>query len=760
MATNRQVLLFLRTAVKPAERSRMQTRRVVCAWLIAPFLIAGPLLSQDVAADKEGNARRNQQRLSFQAGRLWFPRTNVNADVAMVYGIDPSLPERLDSWRQHGYIVQVMTGVAWGAYQDYLDGRFDGHFHWDEAQKYKDGRLSLHGDMPRITPYISPNEAYGRFLSSRVKQALDAGAKAIYLEEPEYYADTGWSDNFKREWKAYYGENWQAPDSSPDAQYRASKLKYFLYRRTLGQVFDSVKQYDREYGVTIPCYVATHSLINYAHWTIVSPESSLISVGADGYIAQVWTGTARTPNVYEGRLKERTFEAAFLEYGAMQNLVRASGRRVWYLNDPVEDNPKHTWTDYRTNWESTLTASLLNGEVWRFEVMPWPSRVFNSKHPADTAFTGRGPHRNAKNIGIPETYATELQAVISALGDMKQAKVQWEYSGTKDVGVLLSDTMMFQRADPDPSDVNLGSFYGLALPLLKRGMPVEPVQIESATEPGFLARYKLLLLTYEGQKPPTPQFHSALANWVHAGGALVVVDNDRDPYDAVREWWNTAPYSYQTPRQHLFDELGIPKDATGLYRVGKGVVVSARLSPAALTYKKHGAAAIRALARQAASAVNLQWKETNALVLRRGPYIIAAGLDESVPDDKPYVMHGRFIDLFNSNLPILNRVAITPGRRFLLLDLDAVPASASPSVVAAACRVRKEYASAGSFTFLADGIADTEAVVRIRIQRKPVRVLVAGKPLSHAEYEVDGDTLRLQFLNSAQPIPVEIDFSL
>ena len=31
-----------------------------------------------------------------------------------------------------------------------------------------------------------------------------------------------------------------------------------------------------------------------AQWRIVSPESSLMNVGADGYIAQVWTGTART----------------------------------------------------------------------------------------------------------------------------------------------------------------------------------------------------------------------------------------------------------------------------------------------------------------------------------------------------------------------------------------------------------------------------------------------------------------------------------
>ncbi|MGH9617672.1 MAG: hypothetical protein ACRD28_13110, partial [Acidobacteriaceae bacterium] len=373
--------------------------------------------------------------------------------------------------------------------------------------------------------------------------------------------------------------------------------------------------------------------------------------------------------------------------------------------------------------------------------------------------TNRDTHGTVRKVEIPGAYATELQTVISALGDMKQANVSWQVAGTQDVGVLVSDTMMFERADPHPSDEHLGSFYGLALPLLKRGIPVEPVQIESATAPGFLSRYKMLLLTYEGQKPPTPQFHAALTKWVRAGGALVVVDNDDDPYNAVREWWNTAPYSYLTPRQHLFAELGIPLDGSGLYKVGKGVVVSARLSPAALTYKRDGAATIRSLAREAATAAALQWKETNALVLRRGPYIVAAGLDESVPGLKPYVLHGQFIDLFNANLPILTRVAIIPGRRFLLLDLEKRPPGATASVIAAACRIRRERTSADTFSFLADGITGTEAVVRVRIRRKPARVTVAGKALRRADYDFDRNTMRLRFPNSSEAVPIEIDFA-
>jgi hypothetical protein len=687
---------------------RKTTRVAVLAF--AASQAASLLPAQQAPGGVDQTLPQTDEQLSVETAGPWAPRVNVNADLAMVYPLDPHFSEDLESWKQHGYKVAMMTAAAWGPYQDYLNGGFDGRFHWGEAQMYPHGRMALHGDMSRITPYISPGDDFGSYLASLIQHSLDAGADAVYVTEPEYYADTGWSANFKLQWKNHFGEDWRPPDSSPDAQYRASKLKYLLYRQTLSQVCASVKQYGEDHARRIPCYIGTHSLINYAHWTIVSPESSLIDVGADGYIAVVWTGTARTPNVYEGRRKERTFETAFLEYAAMENMTRDSGRTLWYLNDPVEDDPKHSWQDYRTNWESTLTASLLNAEVSNFEVMPWPDRVFNGKHPvSSTAPTSSTTRQAMRKVQIPEPYATELQTVIGALRDMKQPDARWEHAGTEQAGVLISDTMMFERADPTPSDEDLGSFYGLALPLLKRGIPVKPVQIERASVPGFLERYKLLLLTYEGQKPPTPEFHEALAKWVRAGAALVVVDEDHDPYNSAREWWNTAPNSYLSPRQHLFEALGLPRDASGLFKIGDGAVVSARLSPAALTHRNDGGAALRQLAQQAADAIGLKWTETNSLVLRRGPFVIAAGLDESVPNAKPYVLRGRFIDLFDSSLPILSSVSVTPGKRILLFDLNATPAGANPSVIAAACRIREQTASAEKLSFLVDGI-DPHAV--------------------------------------------------
>jgi len=689
--------------------------------------------------------KQSLERTSFQTSAAWAPEIQLGSDVVLCYGIDPTLAERIAGWKAQGYRVHVMTGVSWGEYQDYLYGRFDGANHEDEAQTERSGRKISHGGD---VYYMSPGESFGKFLSQGVKRALDAGAEGIHLEEPEFWVRAGWSQGFRREWKAYYGEEWIAPDTSPDAQYRASQLKYHLYRRALTQIFDFVKAYNKEHRTEAKCYVPTHSLINYAHWGIVSPESSLLKVGADGFIAQVWTGTAREPNVYEGRKKERTFETAFLEYGAMMNVVRPSGRAVWFLNDPIEDNPDYSWRNYRANWESTLTASLLWPQVWRFEVMPWPERIFRGRYPKlDRAerTAGKPPEKEP----LPKAYGTELMTVINALNDMNQPETEW-MCGTQGIGVVVADTMMFQRGGPSPSDPNLGSFYGLAMPLLKHGLPVEPVQMENAVLLGALKPYKILLMTYEGMKPAAAEDSIALADWVKSGGVLVFIDDDKDAFNTVRAWWNTAPYSYSTPRAAFFDHLGLAADTTaGTHRAGQGTLIYDIASPAALTYQAGGADHVRSLVQSACSAAKIAYEETNFLSLRRGPYLVAAGLDESLPD-APHTLTGRFVDLFDADLPILTSVTLTPGHRALLLDLDRV--EGQPVILAAACKtLGAEQLPGDGFRFHAAAPDNTEAAVRLRLDSPPHSVTVGGQPLSPSAqvWEAETHTLLLRFPNSA-----------
>ncbi|MGC3958162.1 MAG: hypothetical protein QM813_09550 [Verrucomicrobiota bacterium] len=52
---------------------------------------------------------------------------------------------------------------------------------------------------------------------------------------------------------------------------------------------------------------------------------------------------------------------------------------------------------------------------------------------------------------------------------------------------------------------------------------------------------------------------------------------DADPYLKVREWWNSERRNYATPREHLFEKLGLKASvvANGLQSVGKGGLISA-----------------------------------------------------------------------------------------------------------------------------------------------------------------------------------------
>lgn len=717
--------------------------RLLCFILFIPV----SLLAEGTGAVV--NTNLDAEHTCFQTGEPFNGYGDIGADVAIAYGIGNNLSNRVQSWRQRGYHVQMMTGSAWGAYADYLEGKYDGKEHWDEVQTDLAGRLHGHGGD---VYYMCPSTNFGNYLCQGIQRALDANVEAIYLEEPEYWVEDGYSEGFKREWKNYYHEDWQAPDSSADAQWRASKLKYFLYRRLLQQVFNYVQAYNERTGKDVECFVPTHSLLNYSQWSIVSPESSLARLkGCNGYIAQVWTGTSRTPNMYHGRLAERTFETAFLEYGVMQNLVRSTGRSVWYLNDPVEDNPNHDWPDYRRNWESTLTASLFQPEVSRYEVAPWPERVFHGRYPRSAPPDARRP--------IPPDYATELQVVFNSLKNMQQDDVRWD-CGTTGIGILVSDSLMFERNGPFPSDPNLSQIYGMAMPLLMRGMPVTPVQLENVAIAHYLDPFRVLFLTYDGMKPLSPEPHIALADWVRRGGVLVVCDNDKDPFNKVREWWNTDDMHYATPRQDLFERLGIAEDpgdsSYQIAKVGDGAVIWLHESPVKIADTPNGDAEFVKLAARATALAKMDWSEKNYLMLRRGPYIIAAGLDDSI-GGAPRVLRGNFVDLFDASLKVRKQITISPGSRFYLLDLDRIQTN-TPCILASACRVTPIRQKARMLSLHVEGVTNTPAILLIKTEKAPRFVKLDRRKIKTFDYSAADQLLWIHFENNAEPRRLVIAF--
>ena len=688
----------------------------------------------------------------FQTGSPYGPKIDVGSDVAVVYGTGADLPDRMAAWRAQGYAISMMTGIAWGGYDDYY--MENGVFKAAEVQTRKNGKLFMHGDSTTVG-YNVPTDAYIEYIKRKIEPAVDAGAMALYLEEPEFWAESGWSEAFKKSWADFYGEAWQEPDSSVDAQYRASKLKYEMYYKALREVFKHAKARASAQGRTVECHVPTHSLISYAQWRIVSPESHLMDIAeADGYIAQVWTGTARSANIYRGQNKERTFETGFLEYGQAFGMVRPTGRKVWFLADPVEDNPNRSWADYKRNYECTIIASLMWPEVSRFEVMPWPDRIFQGSYPKLDMDAKTGGARE----GIPADYATQLLAVINALNDMNQKDIRYE-TGTRGIGVLVSDTMMFQRAAPQPSDPHLGSFFGLALPLVKSGIPAEPVQLETILTPNMLASYRVLLLTYEGQKPLKSAYHDVLAQWVRDGGGLIYVGDGSDPYLDVREWWNEQGKNKRRPDQDLFERLGItPKASDAPEAVGKGFVRVFSQAPRELQRKEDGASKVMALVQEMCNRIGEAFKTQNYLCVQRGPYVVASVLDESI-SEQPLVLKGSFIDIFNPALPYVTERTLAPGERTLLYDLTWLrKTGAEAKVIAAAARVKNESVSNGALRFVARGPKDTTGGARILLPRAPKSVTTTPSIPVEQHWDEASGTLHLGFGNGAVDISFEVTF--
>lgn len=349
-----------------------------------------------------------KEKTCFQTSGQWKPVTDVRADVAIVYGTGSNrrsgmtFEERVQSWRDRGYTAHFMTGIAWGGYQDYFTGQWDGVEHLDEGQVTQKGDTIWHG---RLTPYIVPTMNFIKYMKEvHIKRVIDAGIDAIHMEEPEFWMRAGYSEAFKREWEEYYGFPWRPQHESPENTYLSNKLKYYLYYRALDEVFTFAKEYGKSKGINVRCYVPTHSLVNYSSWQIVSPHASLASLPSmDGYIAQVWTGTAREPNYFNGVRKERVFENAFLEYGSMESMTRPTGRKMFFLTDPIEDWARN-WPDFKKNYQATFIAQLLYPMVANYEVMPWPDRIYEGLYPTcDTCSTKEK---------IPRFYSTQMQIMI------------------------------------------------------------------------------------------------------------------------------------------------------------------------------------------------------------------------------------------------------------------------------------------------------------------------------------------------------------
>lgn len=87
------------------------------------FLISLAVLATGISV---GAQTKDNVKTTFQTSREWKPSIDNRADAVMVYGVggNPSdksrklsFEDRVKSWKERGYIIHFMTGIAWGEYQ-------------------------------------------------------------------------------------------------------------------------------------------------------------------------------------------------------------------------------------------------------------------------------------------------------------------------------------------------------------------------------------------------------------------------------------------------------------------------------------------------------------------------------------------------------------------------------------------------------------------------------------------------------------------
>lgn len=741
---------------------------------------------------------RAEELTGYQASGEFRPSVDLACDFVMVYGIDDTMPERIRQYREQGYVIHLMTGIAWGEYQDYLDGKWDGREHWDEGQVERSGAGVGHGYR---VPYMVPTVAFADYLTNRLKIAVDLGVEAIHMEEPEFWDRSGYSEAFKREYEIYYQESWRPQHEDLDVRYKSAKLKAYLYCRAIERVSAALKEYAKvKYGRNLRIYIPTHSLLNYTQWKIMSPEAALIGIpSVDGYIAQVWTGTSREANVYEGIYKERTFETAYLEYGVMQELVKGTGRRMWFLNDPIEDQPGYTWENYRYNYIKTAAASLLHPHIWHYEICPWPHRIFEEKYP-------RQQSGAAEPKPIPPDYATLLSGMFQMFGDMEQADISFE-DAVEGVGIFMSDSGLFQRTFPDGIVVgesiegrlsaalhkNSGNpvdevqaaalmeeiqtdasmmkdfvqspafpqFFGMALPLVKYGLPVKPVQLDNVRRfAGYLEDSRFLILSYEYIKPEAPDVNASLVSWVRKGGHLLYIGDGSDPFHGISSWWKQS--GYENPAQHLFELADMErKPVDGRYPVGKGKIIVWNMLPARLCLNKAYAGEYRELVRGALAECGLEWHYRNNLTLRRGPYIISAVMDESV-NNEPKRFAGLYADMLENDYQIIESKELKPDETAILFDFSRIKQDEF-RVIGTSARMETVKTVENGIRFRLKTAENIRAYLRVRLPHAVNRISAQdedGKAVDiRMEWEERSRTLLISYDSHGKGVDVSADWA-
>ncbi len=632
-------------------------------------------------------------RVQFHATNAWRAAHAPSARTIVLHGFNETLAQRAATWQQAGYAVQAQLPLAWGNYLDFLTGTWNGTSHFDEIQLRADSTEIEHTDG---VYYFVPSAAYRDYIKKKIELAIEAGGEALRLEQPIFWSAAGYSDGFKREWESFYETPWEAPQQNAAAQFQAEQLKFEMELRAVADLLAHAKSYAQSTNRAVKVYVTTLSALQYAHESKVGPQAELLYIPeCDGVIGHV---PAHVPETrYADAKRARAFESAWFDFGLFAQASRGHEKELVFS---FEAGNAKTWNERKHILHAQFVAALFYPECARYEWQTPVEQIFKAA-PSSATLASMNGGENTARTPLNEA-ALQTLVLQNVLARLPQDAPQLE-AGERGVGVLMSDALTLQRAAPEANEHELSSFFGIALPLLKHGIPVQPLLLENLSRPGYLTGYKTLFLSYRAMKPQQPKWHERLATWVKTGGTLIFIDDDKDAFNHAPGWWREPSYNLARPAEHLFQTLGLNNGANpGRNKAGMGSLIYINANPAQYALSAAGPDSVLALL-AAAMPHGRQVKQQNYFKLQRGAYVAAVAFAETA-SSTALALQGDWLDLLEPNLPRLTAKTIAPGEVALLFDLSRRD-STRAQVLATSALIVEEQFEATRYSFTANGPA-------------------------------------------------------
>ncbi len=477
--------------------------------------------------------------------------------------------------------------------------------------------------------------------------------------------------------------------------------------------------------------------------TLIDPDSSGSAAGLQEYINTYMTeydAVKMDGTVSTFQISKIYAESIQLNTEAMMAYVGSAGDLDLYaITDPMAD-PKGDGTSWSEEicfpkYKATLVSALLQPEINRFETAVWPDRCFTP---------------------VSSEYRTLQLACYEAINEMSGKAVTLS-AGTPGITYLLSDSLSYQNGPADWSLSSRDGYYGVNAPLTLDGIPLKIRSLEQISSAEDLKDVSVLLLSWDCQKPLNEECVDAIADWILAGGTALYVGGHDKFVEVESEWWSAAT----SPLQALFDKLGLNitvtnpalssttltwlggsaydafaelslssaysafytgfegADAKAILKAGdtvlgidqsagKGHIVAIGLPSAMFAKTDGGADAMQQLVAYACNTHSDYTYEATTLMWTKRGRIIAA---HSYTDGN--VLTGKFINLFDPNLTVMDYVVINEGEDVLLCDVSDMDLSVPRILYSGGAHMYDPLETADRTLFRIIGPLNTRVATRI-----------------------------------------------